>query len=139
MRFFQFLPKHFLQYFHRIQSLLTLLFEGVRTIDECYGQAMRAICPVGFMVRVTGAFYRQAITCPGSFHSNYCMREEPGNPACTGNQTCVFTSPWVHLSQECGYSNNFLLHYECIRSKFAYRLIPSIFVCHIFNNLICWK
>ncbi|CAH1798759.1 unnamed protein product [Owenia fusiformis] len=86
----------------------------VNTLDQCYGKNIVARCQSGYMVSVKSAYYRQSKKCPGSFHSNFCMQEEAGNPACIGNKTCTFTTPWVYLSSSCGYSNSFVLKYLCI-------------------------
>ncbi len=88
-----------------------------RTVDQCYGEPIPVACDPGFMVKVNSAYYRQTKNCRGGHHSNYCSKEEPSNPACVGNQTCIFTTPWLHLSSQCGYSNNFLISYQCIPSK----------------------
>ncbi len=91
-----------------------------RTVDQCYGEPMPVVCNPGDMVQVTEAHYRQTPECRGGFHSNFCTREESSNPACVGNQTCIFNTPWIYLSQECGYSNNFLISYKCIPSMYSF-------------------
>jgi hypothetical protein len=48
-----------------------------------------------------------------------CSRDEPGNPACVGNRNCSFMTPWVYISAECGYSNQFRIVYQCVPGKFA--------------------
>ena len=102
-----------------ILSFLDKRFEP-RTVDQCFGQTIPIQCDPGFMVQVTKVFYRQSQQCHGSFHSNFCTREEASNPACVGNETCVFTTPYIYLSPECGYSNNFLVTYKCIPGLFVY-------------------
>ena len=91
---------------------------NVRRIDQCYGETIPVVCNPGDMVQVTEAHYRQTQECTGGFHSNFCSKKEPSNPACVGNQTCIFNTPWIYLSPECGYSNNFLISYKCVPSKF---------------------
>ena len=46
-----------------------------------------------------------------------CSREETGNPACVGNQNCTFMTPWVYISSDCGYSNQFRILYQCVPSE----------------------
>ena len=86
-------------------------------------------CSHDYMVRVTHTFYGQLDTCQGNFHNNFCMREEPDNPACVGQQRCVFKVPWIYLSRECGYSNNFLIQYQCIPGIGNLKLLSLYLYC----------
>ena len=101
-----------------IKSTYHYLALNIQRIDQCYGETIPVVCNPGDMVQVKEAHYRQTQECRGGFHSNFCSKEEPSNPACVGNQTCIFNSPWIYISPECGYSNNFLISYKCVPSKF---------------------
>ena len=90
---------------------------SVHSVEECYGEMIHAVCPPQYAIRVIKALYRQNSKCPGGFHSSFCSREEHSNPACVGNNTCHFNTPWLYISPECGYSNNFMLNYQCIPGK----------------------
>ena len=95
------------------------LYEVV-TVDQCYSKAIPVRCDPGFMVRVLSAHHRQTEKCKAGFQDTGCVKEEKGNPACVGNTTCVFTTPWMYLSATCGYSNNFQIAYQCVPGKQIY-------------------
>ena len=108
----------------------------LKTVDQCYGHQIPIICPKGTLVQIERAYYRQASYCPGDFHSNFCNKEETSNPACIGNQTCIFTTPWVYLSKECGYSNNFMVSYYCIPGELLMSLLSLIWCIHKGESLL---
>ncbi|XP_013383777.1 uncharacterized protein LOC106154087 [Lingula anatina] len=87
-------------------------------MSQCYGEDMIIECKPGSMIRVITAFYRQSVHCPGGYHSIYCIQEETHNPPCVGQQQCAFTAPWVFLSSDCAYSNDFQITYECIPDNY---------------------
>ena len=100
-----------------LQYYLTAEPDEVHTVEQCYGKAMSLVCAPEYTVRVIVARYSQSERCSDGQYSNFCAKEEPGNPACVGNSTCSFTTPWVYLSPECGYSNSFEITYQCIPSE----------------------
>lgn len=103
-----------------IAKLLMLIVEELFTthsVDQCYGKQISAVCAMGQLLRVVTATYRQTPDCSSSSYfesEKNCSREAPGDAPCTGNATCHFLSRWIYLSSQCGYSNNFIMKYQCI-------------------------
>ena len=104
----------------------------IQTVDQCYGKQISVECEPHHVMRIVSATYLRSRDCVGGASDlsllgggndsliAECSRDDAGGPKCVGNSSCIFTTPWIYISADCGYSNYFSLRYQCVPGRLAY-------------------
>ena len=96
-------------------------------VHQCFDAPIRMECRTGSMVHVVGAYHRQTWHCPGEFHSFACHQRALWKPVCVGQEACEFMAPRVRLSDECGFSNDFLVTFQCVPGSGGFLISCFVF------------